>query len=430
MRMIFMRGEMTRVALTAMVMAVVAIGWASAAAAASGPASAGGSAAKSAVVASVELTNPLGSERKHETVAVDRKELAQLAPAADFKALVVTDAKGALVLSQLVDSDGDEEPDELVFQTDLKPNENKIFKLRAGPRPPAARADYKVYGRFVRERLDDFAWENDLVAHRVYGAALETAKKEPLVSSGIDVWVKRTHRLLINDWYITGDYHRDQGEGADFYAVGKSRGCGGLGLWIHPTQADLRGGPGSGGKLALSHNFIGSRVLASGPIRLVFELTYAPWEIAPGQRVAETKRITLDAGSPWNHIESTFTPPGPGKLSAGIGIAKHPGNAMSLDPVSASLRVWEPLKGEKGDANGNLGCAVVLRPGAPLEEHPDDLEYVVVTPVPASGKLVYEMGTAWDKSGAIRDAAAWGREVQAQAARSGAPVKVSLAVPK
>jgi unsaturated rhamnogalacturonyl hydrolase len=396
--------------------ALLVIGSASAAIAAGGSGKPDTSAAKSAVVASVAVENPVGSERKHETVAVDRKELAQLAPGADFKALVVTDAKGALVLSQLVDEDGDEEPDELVFQTDLKPNENKLFKLRAGPRTPAARADFKVYGRFVRERFDDFSWENDLVAHRVYGAALETAKKEPLVSSGIDVWVKRTHRLLVNDWFMTGDYHRDQGEGADFYAVGKSRGCGGLGLW-------------SNGHLALSHNFTGSRVLASGPIRLVFELTYAPWEIAPGQRVAETKRITLDAGSQWNHVESTFTPAGP-KLAAGIGIAKHAGNAMALDAASSSLRVWEPLKGEKGDDNGNLGCAVVLRPGAPLEEHPDELQYLVVTPVPASGKLVYEMGTAWDKGGAIRDAAAWGREVQAQAARAGAPAKVSLSVAK
>jgi hypothetical protein len=408
-----MRGE-TIGALTALVV----IGWASAAAGAGAPDKAGAAAAaKSAIVASVEVQNPLTVERKHETVAVDRKELAQLAPSADFKALVVTDAKGALVLSQVVDMDGDDEPDELVFQTDLKPSETKTFKLRAGPRTPTARADYKVYGRFVRERYDDFAWENDLVAHRVYGPALETAKKEPLVSSGIDVWVKRTHRLVANDWYITGDYHRDLGEGADFYGVGKSRGCGGLGVW-------------AGGRLALSRNFASSRVLASGPIRLVFELSYAPWEVAPGVRVAETKRISLDAGSQWNHIESTFAPMGPGKLSVGIGIAKHAGNAMTIDAQSASLRVWEPLKGDKGDPNGNLGCAVVLRPGSALEEHPDDLEYVVVTPVPASGKVVYEMGTAWDRGGTIRDAAAWGREVQAQAARAAAPAKVSLSVPK
>ena len=100
-----------------------------------------------------------------------------------------------------------------------------------------------VYGRFVRERFDDFVWENDLVAHRMYGPALETAAKEPLVSSGIDTWVKRAHRLVVNDWFMTGDYHRDQGEGADFYGVGKSRGCGGLGLW-------------AGGKLNVSKNFV------------------------------------------------------------------------------------------------------------------------------------------------------------------------------
>jgi hypothetical protein len=407
-----MRGGMIW-ALTAMFV----IGWMYAAAAASGPGPAGGAAAKSPVVASVEVTNSLPAERKRETVALGRAEIAQLAPAADFKALVVTDSHGALVLSQLVDSDGDQEPDELVFQTDVKAHETKTFKLRAGPRPPAARADFKVYGRFVRERLDDFAWENDLVAHRVYGPALETAKKEPLVSSGIDVWVKRTHGLVANDWYMTGDYHRDLGQGADFYAVGKSRGCGGLGIW-------------AGGRLALSRNFAASRVLANGPIRLIFELSYAPWEVAPGLRVAETKRITLDAGSQWNHIDSTFTPTGPGKLSVGIGIAKHAGSAMTADAQSSSLRVWEPLKGDKGDENGNLGCAVVLGPGSPLDEHPDDLDYVVVTPVPASGKVVYAMGTAWDRGGAIRDAAAWAREVQAQSERFAVPVTVSLSLPK
>ena len=82
----------------------------------------------------------------------------------------------------------------------------------------------------MRERRDDFAWENDLVAHRMYGAALETWAQEPLTSSGLDVWVKRTPRLVINDWYMVDDYHRDTGEGADLYSAGRTRGCGGSGL--------------------------------------------------------------------------------------------------------------------------------------------------------------------------------------------------------
>ncbi len=63
-----------------------------------------------------------------------------------------------------------------MFQTDFGPNESKAFKLKAADCVAAAEADYKVYGRFVRERHDDFAWENDLIAHRVYGPDLETCK--------------------------------------------------------------------------------------------------------------------------------------------------------------------------------------------------------------------------------------------------------------
>ena len=175
----------------------------------------------------VTLVNPLAAPRTGETVVLTRAELVKVAPSFDLAKALVVDAQGAPVLSQLVDMDGDEAPEQIVFQTNLGARETKTFKLRLGQRPPASRAEFKVYGRFVRERHDDFAWENDLVAHRVYGPDLETYKKDPLVSSGVDVWVKRVPRLIANDWYLTGDYHRDLGEGADFYSVGKSRGCGG-----------------------------------------------------------------------------------------------------------------------------------------------------------------------------------------------------------
>src|SRR5882724_5367130 len=92
---------------------------------------------------------------------------------------------------------------------------------------------------------------------------------------------------------MTDNYHEDHGEGADFYTVGESRGCGGLGIW-------------AGGKLRVSKNFVSSRVLANGPIRLVFELDYAPWE-AGGSRVAESRRVMLDAGMRFNRFESRFS---------------------------------------------------------------------------------------------------------------------------
>ena len=153
----------------------------------------------------------------------------------------------------------------MIFQADLKPREARRFTLTIGERRIPKKEEFRAYGRFVRERRDDFAWENDLVAHRMYGAALETWAQEPLTSSGLDVWVKRTPRLVINEWYMVDDYHRNNGEGADLYSAGRTRGCGGSGLWRD-------------GKLYTSINFRQTRSLANGPIRVMFELMYEPWD--------------------------------------------------------------------------------------------------------------------------------------------------------
>lgn len=362
----------------------------------------------------VTAANPSAFPRARETIALSGAELAKLASGFELKKAVLVDAGGRPALSQLVDMNGDDEPDELVFQADFAPGEVKRFNVRLGERPHAVAApEYKVYGRFVRERHDDFVWENDLVAHRMYGPDLETFAKDPLVSSGIDTWAKRTNKLVVNEWYMTDDYHQDAGQGADFYGVGKSRGCGGLGIW-------------AGGKLYTSRNFTRSRVLANGPIRLVFELSYAPWEIPGGAHVSETKRVILDAGTPFNRFESTFTG-SKGPLSVGIGIAKHAGGAVQTDPGSSSMRVWEPVKDTKGTASGNLGCAVVLSPGAALEAQVTDLDYLAVTSTDAAGRVAYRVGSAWDRAGHVRDAGAWAKTVQNLAASAAVPLQVQLA---
>ena len=371
--------------------------------------SAAPAAARGVDAISVTVRNPLPSARTSETIALSLAELRKVAAGLDLKDTLIVDATGAPVLSQIVDLDRDGSPDEVVFQTDLASKESKAFKVQVGPRGAASRSDFRVYGRFVRERHDDFAWENDLVAHRVYGPELETWPKEALVSSGIDVWAKRVPRLLVNDWYMTDEYHQDHGEGGDFYSVGKSRGCGGLGFWV-------------GGKLLVSRNFKTSRVLANGPIRLVFELDYDAWD-AGGSRVAETKRITLDAGTHFNRIESVFTGQR-GPLSVGIGIAKHEQGVRRVDARSGWMTTWEPLNG--GQA-GHLGCAIVLPPGRGAEAAETEGEFLIVTPVPASGHLVYLAGTAWDSAGQVTSAEGWATEAVKQSSQLGAAAEVALA---
>jgi rhamnogalacturonyl hydrolase YesR len=355
------------------------------------------------------LENPLAEARGTETVSLRLSDLLRIAPSLEPATLVVIDAAGHRVLSQLIDADGDEAPDELAFQVTLGPREVQTFRAQTGERPPLHASDYKVYGRFVRERHDDFAFESDRVAHRMYGPDLETWKKEPLTSSGIDIWAKRTRRLVINDWYLTDDYHRDNGEGADLYSVNKARGCGGLGVW-------------QGGKLGVSRNFVNSRVLANGPIRLIFELEYAAYDTGAG-KVAETKRVTVDAGRNLNRFESHFkVESGARPTAVGIGIAKHAGGTVALDKALGLLHSWEPYKGD----NGHVGCGIVASPETVDGSQDTELDTLLIESVPPTGPALYYAGFGWDKSGDFKDEAAWLGYAQGFARALRTPLRISL----
>lgn len=243
----------------------------------------------------------------------------------------------------------------------------------------------------------------------MYGTALETWAQEPLTSSAIDVWVKKTRRLVINDWYMVDDYHRDTGEGADFYSAGKTRGCGGSGVWKN-------------GKLYGSRNFTRPRPLANGPIRVMFELHYDAWD-AGGVQVAETKRITLDAGQHLNRIDSTYRP-APGGAAVGIGIRANPNAQVAARAGTGVLRVWEPIQ-NKAAENGWMGCGVVTDPGAAFQPTPVDGSHLLVVPL-SGATLTYYAGSAWDRGGDIRDPAAWDAYLAQAAARLRGPVTVML----
>ena len=143
--------------------------------------------------------------------------------------------------------------DDLVFSYDFAAGEKRAtFTLEtvATATPPEAPC---VYARFVPERFDDMAWENDRIAHRMYGIALNTpaAGGERLRGSGIDVWAKRVTYPIVDRWYAKGhdQFHKDEeGEGLDLYSIGGSRGAGGTGVW-------------DGAKLWTSDNFTNAQVL-------------------------------------------------------------------------------------------------------------------------------------------------------------------------
>ena len=113
----------------------------------------------------------------------------------------------------------------MIFQADFAAGESKTFTVSVGDKWVYTKDRFRAYGRFVRERFDDFCWENDRIAHRMYGKALETYFREMLVSSTVDIWSKRTPRMVINDWYMVDNYHADTGEGGDLYSAGPAAGA-------------------------------------------------------------------------------------------------------------------------------------------------------------------------------------------------------------
>ncbi|HEX6047546.1 MAG TPA: DUF4861 family protein [Pyrinomonadaceae bacterium] len=355
----------------------------------------------------VTAVNKLQLARAGETIELSAADLAPLGEK-DLMKLHVFDSAGKEVLSQSVDTDYDDyhKPDVLIFQADFAAGETKTFTVSAGAKREYKKDDFRAYGRFVRERFDDFAWENDRVAHRTYGKALITWKGEPLTSSSIDIWSKRTSKLVINDWYMVDNYHTDTGEGVDAYSAGPTRGCGGSGIWAN-------------NQLFVPTNFVDSRVLTNGPIRVMFELVYEPFD-ANGVQVSEVLRVSLDAGSQLNHFQTYYRANAP--LAIAVGLKKVKDEAKEFNAERGWMTSWQTV-----DKNlGMQGLAIVVNPGDVDKQAEDQRNNLLVMKPKSAFPVSYWAGFAWDRAGRITSADAWKKYVDEFGERLRSPIGVSV----
>ncbi len=358
----------------------------------------------------VKAVNPLSFARPNQTIELSARQLAPLGEK-DLQKIHVRDAAGREVLCQAVDTDYDDfhKPDSVIFQADFAANETKTFRVVAGAKQEYTPGDFKACGRFVRERFDDFAWENDRIAHRTYGKALETWKGEPLTSSAIDVWSKRVSRLVIDEWYRVDNYHSDMGEGCDDYSAGATRGCGGNGLW-----ADHR--------LWTSKNCVSSSLPANGRIRVMFELVYEPFDVN-GAKVSEVKRITLDAGSQLDHFQSFYkTQNSDMALICAAGLKKVKGEQLEFNAARGTLISWEPMEKNLG----MQGVALIVNPKTVEKQAEDKLNNLVLIKTGPDNSVSYWAGFAWDRAGKITTPAAWKDYVDKFAQGLASPIQVTV----
>jgi hypothetical protein len=386
--------------------------------------------AASAAGLTLTVTHDLEAARPRAHVVVPFADIAAVAPALRMYHVVVRDPKGRSLPLQITNYEHDHKGaryDDLVFQYDFAKGEKSVtFTLESvekatRPETPCA------YARLVPERHGDIAWENDRIAHRMYGMALNSpaAGGDRLRGSGIDVWGKRVAYPIVDRWYAKGhdQFHKDEeGEGLDLYSIGGSRGAGGTGVW-------------DGTKLWTSDNFASARVLSNGPRRAAFELTYAPWDAGTVGSVAETKRFTVDCGRNFDTVDSVFDFAG-SEAVVGIGITEHaqaagfPQAVLTKDPAGRWMSFWEETK------DGGLGLGVILGAGEtpagfahePPAKVPGNANNILLVKAKDGVPVRYFTGAGWTGSGQFADRAAWETFVKEHAARAAKPFKVVVSL--
>ncbi|MDT0684740.1 DUF4861 family protein [Autumnicola psychrophila] len=365
----------------------------------------------------IEVSNDLDFPR-NEVVSIDYEKLENFLKGRSMDNLRIRkrDAE-QYIRSQWIDYDQDGNPDELLFPAEVEASSMAEYEVVLDSAKSAPESDVIAYSRFVPERTDDYTWENDKVAFRTYGP---TGQKEALegvpgstLSSGIDLWLKRTEKAIIDKWYAEhlknpGYYHIDHGEGYDPYHVGGSRGTGGSGVWEDDS-------------LYVSQNYTDYRTIADGPLRTVFELDYAEWS---PYNVTETKRITLDLGTNFSKFEVDLSAED-SLPNYAVGITLHENEGKyELNPEEGWVVHWEVID------SSYVGQALVLNPKiidssfAAVSKVQDQSNLLILTQ--PRDKITYYAGFGWEKSDQIKTLENWQELVKKQSRIISSPLEVVI----
>ena len=331
----------------------------------------------------LKVSNNSNITKNDETVEVAWASLKKMGTINPSELLVMDLSTNKEIPSQVI-YNGQTTPQSIIFQVSLAANAKMDFSINKGK---PANYPKKVFGRQVPERFDDFAWENNRAAFRMYGEALESQKG---MAKGIDFWAKRTENLIVNELYKGGKYHQDNGEAVDAYHVGMTLGSG---------DAE----PIVGDEIIYPINYTSSKILDQGPIRISFKLMYKPFMV-DGKSVTETKTVSLDAGTQMNKIINHYDSNNK-NLTIAAGVTKHTGNGKSkMDLENNFVGYWD-MADDK--VNGYIGVGVVVPAKSVKDIKTDKQHLLILSKLDNNNDLEYYQGGGWSKSGNFSDENAW-----------------------
>lgn len=383
----------------------------------------------------ITITNPATIERKGEMVEINVEQIV----AKIGNEFVISDGVNEIPYQVTYDK-------KLIFQTDIPAKGKQVYTLTKGT---PKTVEPRVMGRLFTERGDEFGWENDRVAYRIYGHG---------GAVGYDLFNKKTSRLMLNYWYASEQdkdmraiikklsdrgfkdlsdqvynafcYHIDHGDGMDCYTVGPTLGAGASALLD------------SEGKLVMPYCYKTYEIVDNGPLRFTAILTYPPVSV-DGKEVKEKRIVSLDAGSNFNRVTVSYNDAQPNQnMVSGVVVHKQNPDAYVYSQNEGYIG-YEDL----GDANtygpkyreelakqmGKIFVGTVY-PSAPSEvgfvarESGIATGHVLATSLVPDRGYTYYFGSAWDQNAAlgITSLDDWKATLQHKSATLRQPLRIKI----
>jgi hypothetical protein len=391
----------------------------------------------------VTVVNDIALDRTGEIVEVSMDEVSTLLQLPNDGQIVINDAKGKEVPYQITFDE------KVIFPADVPAGASTTYTIGIG-----TPADVPVIscGRHYPERVDDIAWENDRVAFRTYGPALQATGERAF---GYDVWTKyhttepvvearyamelnpetlaKISSLKAVDPKAAGElraatsYHVDHGNGLDCYKVGPTLGGGTAALVVD-------------GQIVYPYCYNTYEILDNGPLRFTLQLQYNPLTVKDNSNVVETRIISLDAGSYMNKAVISYSGLNETvEIAAGLVLHEPEGTAVVAADAANGYATYVDPTDNANAGNGKIFVGVAV-PGIvkevktvyfSKEEREKERggangHVLAISDYEPGSDYIYYFGAAWSKA-AITDAAGWDRYVSEQAQKVRNPVKVTVA---
>ena len=385
----------------------------------------------------VTVSNSLPIERQGEMVEIPMDKVVKELGLADTAQVVVWDKDGVEVPYQITYDD------KLIFPASVAAESSNTYTLQIGD---PENVSVKACGRVYPERMDDIAWENDLIGCRAYGPTLQKrgergfgydlftkrSTTEPVLEemyamqNSPENWAKvnelrKTDPKAANELVQTFTYHVDHGYGMDCYAVGPTLGAGVAALMVDDT-------------IVYPWCYKDYEILDNGPLRFTLKLEFHPLKVKEDTTVVETRIITLDTGSHLNRTVVSYSSLQE-SLPVVTGIVLHDTiGAVVTDAKNGYMTYVDPTTGP-GQGKIFMGAAfpediidakVVLFPEEEKRSRNNAYGHVLsVSEYEPNGEYVYYWGFAWDQAD-IQTPEAWNEYMKNFAQKVRIPLKVRV----